>query len=137
MYQLELELSKGLLGEVRFDASAKALYASDASNYRQVPLGVIVPRNVEDLAKALEICRRYDVPFLTRGGGTSQNGQCVNVAVVADSSKYVNRIVSIDPLARTAVVEPGVICDALRDAAAQHGLTFGPDPATHSRCTLG
>ena len=77
------------------------------------------------------------MPFLPRGGGTSQNGQCVNVAVVADASKYVNRVVSVDPAARTAIVEPGVVCDTLRDAAEQHGLTFAPDPATHSRCTLG
>lgn len=134
---LESELSRSLRGEVRFDAGAKALYASDASNYRQVPLGVVVPRDVEDLTQALEISRKYQVPFLARGGGTSQNGQCVNVAVVADVSKYVNRIVSIDADTRTAVVEPGVICDTLREAAATYGLTFGPDPATHSRCTLG
>ncbi|RKP46158.1 FAD-binding and (Fe-S)-binding domain-containing protein [Pararobbsia silviterrae] len=124
-------------GEVRFDAGTKALYAADASNYRQVPLGAVVPADIDDLVTTLDICRRHDVPFLTRGGGTSQNGQCVNVAVVADTSKYVNRVVSIDPLARTAIVEPGVICDTLRDAAEAHGLTFAPDPATHSRCTLG
>nr|WP_218627184.1 FAD-binding oxidoreductase [Caballeronia sp. dw_19] len=137
LQRLESELARTLRGDVRFDASAKALYASDASNYRQVPLGVVVPRDVDDLAAALDVCCRHDVPFLTRGGGTSQNGQCVNVAVVADGSKYVNRIVSIDPDACTAIVEPGVICDTLRDAAMEHGLTFGPDPATHSRCTLG
>nr|WP_241021680.1 FAD-binding and (Fe-S)-binding domain-containing protein [Burkholderia sp. Ac-20353] len=124
-------------GEVRFDAGSKALYASDASNYRQVPLGVVVPAGADDLAAALGVCRRYDVPFLTRGGGTSQNGQCVNVAVVADTSKYFNRVVSIDPDAKSAIVEPGVVCDTLRDAAEAHGLTFAPDPATHSRCTLG
>lgn len=137
LQSLQRDLVAALRGEVRFDAGAKALYASDASNYRQVPLGVVVPRDVDDLARALELCRQHDVPFLTRGGGTSQNGQCVNVAVVADASKYVNRVVSIDPEARTAIVEPGVICDTLRDAAGAHGLTFGPDPATHSRCTLG
>jgi len=134
---LEADLRQHVRGEVRFDQGSKALYAADASNYRQVPLAVVVPRDVDDLIQTLAACRRHDVPFLPRGGGTSQSGQCVNVAVVADASKYVNRIVSVDPLARTAIVEPGVVCDTLRDAAEQHGLTFAPDPATHSRCTLG
>ncbi|KVD89874.1 dimethylmenaquinone methyltransferase [Burkholderia stagnalis] len=134
---LAADLRTAVRGEVRFDAGSKALYASDASNYRQVPLGVVVPADAEDLVAALGVCRRFDVPFLTRGGGTSQNGQCVNVAVVADTSKYFNRVVSVDPDAKTAVVEPGVVCDVLRDAAEAHGLTFAPDPATHSRCTLG
>ncbi|MGU7773340.1 FAD-binding and (Fe-S)-binding domain-containing protein [Burkholderia sp. MR1-5-21] len=134
---LAADLRTAVRGEVRFDAGSKALYASDASNYRQVPLGVVVPAGADDLAAALGVCRRYDVPFLTRGGGTSQNGQCVNVAVVADTSKYFNRVVSVDPDAKTAIVEPGVVCDTLRDAAEAHGLTFAPDPATHSRCTLG
>lgn len=135
--EVETALRSATRGEVRFDAGSKALYTSDASNYRQVPLGVVVPADAEDLVTALDVCRQYDVPFLTRGGGTSQSGQCVNVAVVADASKHVNRVVSIDPVACTAIVEPGVICDTLRAAAEQHGLTFAPDPATHSRCTLG
>lgn len=133
----EADLRTAVRGEVRFDAGSKALYASDASNYRQVPLGVVVPADADDIVAALGVCRRFDVPFLTRGGGTSQNGQGVNVAVVADTSKYFNRVVSIDPVAQRAIVEPGVVCDTLRDAAEAHGLTFAPDPATHSRCTLG
>lgn len=137
LHDIEKEFRTTLRGEVRFDAGSQALYASDASNYRQIPLGVVVPADADDLVAALGVCRRHDVPFLTRGGGTSQNGQCVNVAIVADASKYVNRIISIDAQSRTAVVEPGVICDALRDAAEQYGLIFAPDPATHSRCTLG
>lgn len=137
LQKVEAELRTTIRGEVRFDAGSKAVYASDASNYRQIPIGVVVPADVDDLAAALDVCRRNDIPFLTRGGGTSQNGQCVNVAVVADASKYVNRVVSVDPESRSAVVEPGVICDTLRDAAEVHGLTFAPDPATHSRCTLG
>jgi FAD/FMN-containing dehydrogenase/Fe-S oxidoreductase len=137
MQLLEADLRQHVRGEVRFDQASKALYASDASNYRQVPLAVVVPADVDDLLATVAVCRRNDVPFLPRGGGTSQNGQCVNVAVVADASKYVNRVVSVDPAARTAIVEPGVVCDTLRDAAEQHGLTFAPDPATHSRCTLG
>lgn len=134
---LEKELAARIRGEVRFDNGSRALYASDASNYRQVPIGVVLPRDVDDIVAALEVCRRFDVPLLMRGGGTSQNGQCVNVAIVIDTSKYMNRVLAVDPQARIATVEPGVVCDALRDAAEQHGLTFGPDPATHSRCTLG
>ncbi|WP_144137695.1 FAD-binding and (Fe-S)-binding domain-containing protein [Paraburkholderia sp. BCC1884] len=137
MQALETDLRSHLRGEVRFDQGSKALYAADASNYRQVPLAVVVPADIDDLLATLAACHRNDVPFLARGGGTSQNGQCVNVAVVADASKYVNRVVSIDPAARSAIVEPGVVCDTLRDAAEQYGLTFAPDPATHSRCTLG
>ena len=134
---LQRELAARVSGEVRFDDGSRAAYASDASNYRQVPIGVVLPRNVDDIVAALEICRRFDAPLLMRGGGTSQNGQCVNVAVVIDTSKYMNRVLDIDARAGTALVEPGVVCDALRDAAERHGLTFGPDPATHSRCTLG
>ena len=134
---LERALAARVSGEVRFDAGSRALYASDASNYRQAPLGVVLPRNADDIIAALDVCRHFDVPLLMRGGGTSQNGQCVNVAVVIDTSKYMNRVLDIDTRARTALVEPGVVCDALRDAAERHGLTFGPDPATHSRCTLG
>ncbi|WP_114811030.1 FAD-binding and (Fe-S)-binding domain-containing protein [Paraburkholderia kururiensis] len=137
LQQVETELRRTVRGEVRFDAGSKALYASDASNYRQVPLGVVLPTDVDDLVAALETCHRLDVPFLSRGGGTSQNGQCVNVAVVADTSKYVNRVVSVNPAGRTAIVEPGAVCDTLREAAERYGLTFAPDPATHSRCTLG
>jgi FAD/FMN-containing dehydrogenase/Fe-S oxidoreductase len=137
LQSLETDLRERIRGEVRFDHASKALYSSDASNYRQVPLAVVVPADVDDLLASVALCHRHGVPFLPRGGGTSQNGQCVNVAVVADASKYVNRVVSIDPIARTAIVEPGVVCDTLRDAAEQHGLTFAPDPATHSRCTLG
>jgi FAD/FMN-containing dehydrogenase/Fe-S oxidoreductase len=137
MQALESDLRRHVRGEVRFDQGSKALYAADASNYRQIPLAVVVPADVDDLLATLAACRRNDVPFLARGGGTSQNGQCVNVAVVADASKFVNRVVSVDPDARVAIVEPGVVCDTLRDAAEQYGLTFAPDPATHSRCTLG
>ena len=131
------QLQRRITGEVRFDTGARAAYSADASNYRQVPIGVVIPRSIEDIAATLDICREHGVPILPRGGGTSQNGQCVNIAVVIDTSKYLNRVLEIDPVARTALVEPGTVCDTLRDAAEQHGLTFGPDPATHSRCTLG
>jgi len=134
---LEHDLRRAVTGEVRFDAGTRAVYASDASNYRQVPIGAVVPRTVDDVVAATAVCRRHGVPILARGGGTAQNGQSVNVAVVIDTSKYLNRVVSIDAQARRARVEPGAVCDALRDAAERHGLTFAPDPATHSRCTLG
>ncbi len=134
---LARQLTQHITGEVCFDAGARAAYAADASNYRQIPIGVVIPRNVEDIVTTLNICREHGVPILPRGGGTSQNGQCVNVAIVIDTSKYLNRVLAIDPVTRTARVEPGVVCDTLRDAAEQHALTFGPDPATHSRCTLG
>jgi len=124
-------------GEVRFDAGARAAYAADASNYRQVPIGVVLPRTVEDVVAAVAACREHGVPVLARGGGTSQCGQGVNVAVVIDCSKYLDRVLAVQATARVARVEPGVVCDALIAAAAREGLTFGPDPATHSRCTLG
>ncbi|MGE5523565.1 MAG: FAD-binding and (Fe-S)-binding domain-containing protein [Rhodospirillaceae bacterium] len=135
--ELAVEIARRTTAEVLFDAGNRAAYSADASNYRQIPIGVVVPRTVDDVVATMAICRERDVPVLARGGGTSQCGQCVNVAVVIDNSKYLSRVLDIDPQAATARVEPGIVCDALRDAAELHGLTFGPDPATHSRCTLG
>jgi FAD/FMN-containing dehydrogenase/Fe-S oxidoreductase len=135
--RLERELARVLQGEARFDKGARAAYASDASNYRQVPLGVVLPRSIEDVVAAVAMARAHGVPVLARGGGTSQCGQGVNEALVIDCSKYLNRVLEVDPAARLARVEPGTVCDTLRDAAERHGLTFAPDPATHSRCTLG
>src|SRR4051812_14277666 len=134
---LQKELQTALDGEVRFDDGSRALYATDSSNYRQVPIGVVVPKTREDVIKAVAICRRYDAPLLPRGGGTSLAGECCNAAVVIDFSKYLNRVIAIDPERRLARVEPGCILDDLRAAAAKHGLTFGPDPATHDHNTLG
>ena len=134
---LAAELAKEIRGEVRFDDGSLALYTMDASNYRQVPLGVVIPRDVNDILATVAVARRYGAPVLARGGGTSLCGQTCNVAVVIDTSKYLNRILEIDPNKKLARVEPGVVLDDLRDAAERHGLTFGPDPATHSRCTLG
>ena len=135
--RLAAMLGGALAGEVRFDSGMRAAYAADASNYRQVPIGVVLPRSVEDIAAAMRICSENGVPVLARGGATSLNGQTVNVAVVIDCSKYLDRVLSIDAQGCRALVEPGVVCDTLRDAAELHGLTFAPDPATHSRCTLG
>ncbi|HEV7214216.1 MAG TPA: FAD-binding oxidoreductase, partial [Chloroflexota bacterium] len=124
-------------GEVRFDAGSRALYATDASNYRQTPIGVVVPRSVEDIVAAVAAARRHGAPVLARGGGTSLAGQCCNVAVVIDTSKYLNSVLAIDPQSRLARVQPGLVLDDLRDAAERHHLTFAPDPSTHNRCTLG
>lgn len=124
-------------GEVEFDAAARALTTMDASNYRRVPVGVVAPYDADDVAAALAVCREHGVPVVPRGGGTSIAGQATGVGVVLDFTRHMNRILSLDAGARTAVVQPGVICDTLRDAATPHGLTFGPDPSTHSRCTIG
>ncbi len=135
---LEHALKKALPDvEVRFDAGTRSIYAVDASNYRQVPIGVVIPKTEDDVIKALEICRLYNAPILSRGAGTSIAGQCVNVAMVLDFSKYMNRIIELNADERYAWVQPGCILDDLRAAAEEHGLTFGPDPATHDRCTLG
>ena len=134
---LSRDLRQRIEGEVRFDAGSRALYATDGSNYRQVPIGVVVPKSVEDVVAAVACCRQYGAPILARGGGTSLAGQCCNIAVVLDCSKYLNRIVSVDPERRQARVQPGVVLDWLRGQANRHGLTFGPDPATHNHNTLG
>ncbi|HWR36124.1 MAG TPA: FAD-linked oxidase C-terminal domain-containing protein [Clostridia bacterium] len=124
-------------GEVRFDDGSRALYATDGSNYRQVPIGVVVPRSTDDVLATLEACRKVGAPVLARGGGTSLAGQCCNVAVVMDFSKYMNRVLEINAAGSYARVQPGVVLDDLRKQATLHGLTFGPDPATHNHCTLG
>jgi FAD/FMN-containing dehydrogenase/Fe-S oxidoreductase len=134
---LEAALRRHLRGEVRFDAASRALYATDGSNYRQVPIGIVVPRDTEDVLAAVALCREHRAPLLARGGGTSLAGQCCNVGVVLDFSKYMARILEIDPARHIARVEPGVILDHLRAEAEKHHLTFAPDPATHDRCTLG
>ena len=113
------------------------LYAYDASNYRVPPRAVVFPRSADDVVAVLRACRETGVPVTARGGGTSMAGNAIGPGVVLDFSRYMNRILDIDPTARTARVEAGVILDALRDATASHGLDFGPDPSSHSRCTLG
>jgi FAD/FMN-containing dehydrogenase/Fe-S oxidoreductase len=130
-------LSRHVRGDVRFDDGSRALYATDASNYRQVPIGVVLPHGVDDVLATISLAREYGAPILCRGGGTSLAGQCCNVAVVLDFSKYLAEILDIDPARRIARVQPGVVLDRLRNAAEKHHLTFGPDPATHDRCTLG
>jgi FAD/FMN-containing dehydrogenase/Fe-S oxidoreductase len=134
---LEERLRRVIAGEVRFDAGSKALYATDGSNYRQVPIGVVVPRSKEDVIHAIEIARQFGAPVLSRGGGTSLAGQCCNVALVIDWSKYLHHIVELNPQEKFARVQPGTVCDTLRNAAKPHTLTWGPDPATHDHCTFG
>ncbi|MFZ0859452.1 MAG: FAD-linked oxidase C-terminal domain-containing protein [Candidatus Sulfotelmatobacter sp.] len=124
-------------GEVRFDQGSRALYATDGSNYRQVPIGVVLPHDADDVLAAISVCREFGAPLLCRGGGTSLAGQCCNVAVVLDFSKYMATILEIDPARRIARVQPGVVLDHLRNAAEKHHLTFAPDPASHDRCTIG
>lgn len=135
--ELEALLKKSVRGEVRFDLGSRALYASDSSNYRQLPVGVIFPRDAADVIAALAACRSLGAAVLPRGAGTSLAGQCTNVAVVFDYSRHMQRLIGIDAEARIATVEPGIILDTLRDATELHHLTYAPDPATHSRCTLG
>ena len=121
---LEAELRKSVAGEVRFDAGSKALYATDGSNYRQVPIGVVVPKSREDVIQTIAGCRKFGAPVLSRGGGTSLAGQCCNVAVVMDWSKYLHRIIELNPLQKYARVQPGTICDTLRDAAKPYALAM-------------
>jgi FAD/FMN-containing dehydrogenase/Fe-S oxidoreductase len=130
-------LRAAIHGDVRFDRGTRALYATDGSNYRQVPIGVVLPRDADDVEATVALCRQFGAPLLCRGAGTSLAGQCCNVAVVLDFSRYMSKILEIDPDRRIARVQPGVVLDTLRAAAEKHHLTFGPDPATHGRCTLG
>lgn len=124
-------------GDVDFGVGARALYTMDASNYRRVPRGVVAPRDADDLRAVLALCAERAVPVVGRGAGTSIAGQATGTGVVVDFTRYINRVIEIDPAARVARVQPGLVLDQLQQAAAPHGLRFGPDPSTHSRCTLG
>jgi FAD/FMN-containing dehydrogenase len=134
---LEIELRRVVKGEVRFDRGSRAMYAVDGSNYRQIPIGLVVPKDKADVIAAVGACRKFDAPILARGGGTSLAGQCCNVAVVLDFSKYMHALLELNPEKGYARVQPGIVLDTLRNAAEKHHLTFAPDPSTHNRCTLG
>jgi len=134
---LERELQANIKGEVRFDGGSRGAYSMDASNYRQIPIGIVIPQDEADVVAAVTVCRKFGAPILSRGGGTSLAGQGCNVAVVLDFSKYLNRVVELNPEQKFARIQPGLVLDNLRDAAEKHGLTFAPDPSTHNRCTLG
>jgi FAD/FMN-containing dehydrogenase/Fe-S oxidoreductase len=134
---LERDLAAAVDGEVRFDAGSRGAYSTDASNYRQIPIGVVVPHTVEAGAAAVAVCRRYGAPITSRGGGTSLAGECTNVAVIIDWSKYCHRLLEVDADNRTCLVEPGIVLDLLNDQLKPTGLEYGPEPATHNHCTLG
>jgi FAD/FMN-containing dehydrogenase/Fe-S oxidoreductase len=135
--ELERDLAERVDGEVRFDAGTRGAYSTDASNFRQVPIGVVLPRSVAAATEAVAVCRSHGVPLLSRGGGTSLAGQCTNTAVVIDWSKYCSRLVGVDPEERTCTVEPGIVLDVLNDQLKEYGLRFGPEPATHMNCAIG
>ncbi|SDL31558.1 FAD-binding and (Fe-S)-binding domain-containing protein [Nonomuraea jiangxiensis] len=134
---LEEDLRARVDGEVRFDPGSRGAYSTDGSNYRQVPLGVVVPRTIDAAVEAVAVCREHQAPITSRGGGTSLAGQTCNTAVIIDWSKYCRRLVSVDERARTCVVEPGIVLDELNRQLAPTGLMFGPKPSTHAQCTIG
>ncbi len=134
---LEASLRATVRGEVRFDAGARAVWATDSSNFRMPPLGVVQPCDVDDMIATVAACREHGAPITNRGGGTSLSGETTNVAVIVDSSKSLTKIYELNPDERFAWCEPGVINDTLRQAAEKHQLNFGPDPSTHDRCTIG
>ncbi len=134
---LERQLRADVRGGVRFDRGTRALYTADASNYRRVPLGVVTPATVEDVVATVAACREHGVALTPRGGGTSIVGNAIGGGLVLDTSRHLTRVLDLDSATGRAVVEPGVVLDTLQAAAAPHGLTFGPDPSTHRRCTLG
>jgi FAD/FMN-containing dehydrogenase/Fe-S oxidoreductase len=135
--QLERDLAARVDGEVRFDDGTRGAYSTDASNFRQVPIGVVLPRTVDAGAEAVSVCRQHGVPVLSRGGGTSLAGQCTNAGVVIDWSKYCHRVLDVQPDDRTCTVEPGIVLDVLNKQLAADGLRYGPEPATHMNCTIG
>ena len=135
--QLEQALRSKIRGEVRFDGRARAIYATDASPYEIEPYGVVLPLDRDDLIETVRLCSEYRVPMLPRGGGTSLAGQTVGRAVVIDVSKYLTRILDVDPVAQTARVEPGVVRDQLNDHLAPLALQFTPDISTTNRAAIG
>ena len=134
---LERRLAATIEGEVRFDAGSRALYATDASNFRQPPIGVVIPKTLDDIVAIHAACREFGAPITSRGGGTSLSGETVNFAVIIDHSKYLREIIEIDTVERTVHVQNGVINDQVNEATRRHGLIFPPDPSTHQYCTIG
>src|SRR5260221_13389388 len=113
-FELERELKREIRGEVRFDRGSRAMYATDASNYRQIPIGLVVPRDNADVVTTVALCRKFNAPVLARGAGTSLAGQCCNVAVILDFTKYMNQIVGIDLEKQVVRVQPGIVLDTLQ-----------------------
>jgi len=135
--ELAAELRRAGVAEVDASTRRRAEYSTDASNYRVVPQAVVFPREVDEVAAAIRVARDLQVPVTARGAGTSCAGNAVGPGIVLDLSRHLNRVLSLDPQAGTAVVQPGVILADLQRAAAPHGLRFGPDPSTQARCTIG
>ena len=135
--QVEHELRKTITGDIKFDSYSRMLYSTDASIYQMEPIGVVLPRNTDDVIATMQICSDSKTIFLPRGGGTSLAGQTVNHGVVVDFTKYMNRILSINPEERWAIVEPGITIDALNAGLKPYGLYYTPDPTTKSRATIG
>src|SRR5437879_8408048 len=127
--RLEAELRATISGEVRFSDGDRALYSTDSSNYRQIPIGVVLPRDRDDVIAIVALCRKFGAPITCRGGGTSLAGQCCNVAVVIDFTKYMNRVLEIDAEKKLARVEPGLVLDDVLQQTNTDGLPFGPGPA--------
>ena len=134
---LAQRLRREIRGQVLFNQADRGRYATDASIYQAMPVGVIVPERIEDVATALQIAREAGIAVLARGGGTSQCGQTVNTALVIDCTKHLRRLISVDVENRRAVVEPGIVLGHLNNALKKHGLFFPVDPSTHARCTIG
>jgi FAD/FMN-containing dehydrogenase len=135
---LEADLRARIRGEVRFDDGTRALYCNDGSNYRQVPIVVVIPRDADNVVETIAVRRQYGAPIVPRGGGTSLAGQVINVAVVIDMSKYMRDVLAVQPERKVAVVQPGCVLDDLRNLTeARYNLTLPPDPATHAWCTIG
>jgi FAD/FMN-containing dehydrogenase/Fe-S oxidoreductase len=135
--KLAQALGEAVDGEVRFDAGSRGAYAHDASNYRQPPIGVVLPRTADAAVAAISVCRQAGVPVLSRGGGTSLAGQCCNEAVIIDWTRYCHNVISADPGAKAVTVQPGAALDKVNDCLRPHGLMVGPKPATHVSCTIG
>src|SRR3979490_928090 len=134
---LERRLKAEISGEVGFDRFTRGRYATDASHYQMMPLGVVMPRTVADAERAITLAREESVTVLARGGGTSQSGQTVNHSLVVDCSKYLNRLIDLDVAGRRCTVEPGIVLDDLNRALKAHGLWFPVDISTASRATIG
>ncbi|HZZ63966.1 MAG TPA: FAD-binding oxidoreductase, partial [Candidatus Baltobacteraceae bacterium] len=134
---LYAELRDAVRGEVHVSDAYRAMYSTDAANYRQIPIAVVLPKDAGDAQRAMQICHAHGAPVTPRGGGTSLTGASCNTTVIFDYSKYMNHILEIDYERAIARVEPGVVLDDLRAEAERHGLTFGPAPSTHNRCAIG
>lgn len=136
-HALSQHLRRHIQGDVRFDLASRKLYSTDASIYQVEPLGVVMPRSADDLVATLQIAAEMEVPLTARGGGTSLSGQSIGPGIILDCSKYLNKVLEINPQARTARIQPGVVLDQLNRAVGEHDLLFGPEVSTSSRANIG